>query len=182
MNKNGNIFLTVLLIFLICGVIKAEAGNDINSIIPASSSEYEVCSYPSDDSVFSIPFGFNVRFQITNGKYFYLKLEDMIGDYECNYDVYFYDDNGDKIAKQNVRQPVNSYNIPQNERSINLDRLYVRIVNNGKEAHRNFKFIVASPKKAISGEKNDKNADFNVFFKKPDPENNPQNNNRHRDV
>ena len=129
------------------------AGNDRGFLLPVDSSSYEILKYPSDDSSFSIPFGFEVKHQIKNGKYFYFEVDDMIGTPEFNYDIYFYSPDGKLISKQNVRKPSDSFIIPVNENSLNADFLLIRITNNGHESLRNFKLVVACPKSEIKGEK-----------------------------
>ena len=122
-------------------------------LIPYDSSAYDIYSYPEGgESKFSIPYGFKVKFTVKNGKYFYIQSEDIIGNYECNFDVWFFTSDGEKIKKVNVKHLTESYEIPQNEKSNMSEYVEVVIFNNYKKISRNFNFVVASDKNSIHGE------------------------------
>lgn len=131
----------------------AESDNERKFLLPADSSSYKIYKYPSDRASFCIPFGFEAKAKIKNGKYFYLEMEDMTGNTECNYDIHFYAPDGTRISKQNIRRPSDSFNIPVNEKSLSEDFLLIRIVNNGRETARNFKIVLAVPNEEIKGKK-----------------------------
>ncbi len=150
-----NIYIVVLLSFTLfltfLGISNAESLRR-GFLIPHDSSAYEVYSYPEGNAKFSVPYKFNVKFTIKNGKYFYLNSEDIIGKIDCNFDVWFFSPEGEKIKKINVRQLTESYEIPQNEKSINAEYIDVLIINNNKNFSRNFKFVVASEINSVHGE------------------------------
>ena len=126
----------------------------------------------SKDIYAVVPFGFEVKHQIKNGKYFYFEVDDMIGTPEFNYDIYFYSADGKLISKQNVRKPSDSFIIPVNENSLNADFLLIRITNNGHESLRNFKLVVACPKSEIKGEKSKRK--FENFYSDEESNNNAE--------
>jgi len=126
------------------------AQNERNFHIPVDTSNYNLHAYPSGESQFNVPYGFETNFEIVNGKYFYLQFEDIIGSTECNIDVFFYTPDGKQISKQHIKYLNDSYYITQNEESIKSAFLKVKILNNGK-VNRNFKMIVAYPKNVING-------------------------------
>jgi hypothetical protein len=139
--------ITIIAIIFFSSYISAQ--NERNFHIPVDTSKYNLSGYPAGDSQFNIPYGFETNFEITNGKYFYLQFEDVIGDTECNIDVYFYTPNGKQISKQHIKYLNSSYNIAQNGESITSSILKVKILNNGK-VNRSFKMIVAVPKDVIN--------------------------------
>ena len=69
-----------------------------------------------------------------------------------NFDIWFFSPEGEKIKKINVRQLTESYEIPQNEKSINAEYMDVLIINNHRQFSRNFKFVVASDINPVHGE------------------------------
>lgn len=163
MSRKAAIALTIIALLMISSVGGPEAGMNRDFLIPADSSSYEVYKYPENGGRFSVPYGFEVKFKIRNGKYFYLELEDVIGNNDCNYDVHFYDEDGEKIAKQNFRRINETFNIPQNKKSLNCEHLYVRIINNGRDAHRNFRFVTAVPKAIEKGKARDAEESLDKF-------------------
>ena len=150
-NTYNIILLSFALFFILLGNSSADVLNR-GFLIPHDSSSYKIYSYPEGDSKFSIPYKFNLKFTIKNGKYFYLNSEDIIGKLDCNFDILFLSPEGEKIKKINVRRLTESYEIPQNEKSINAEYLDVIILNNHRQFSRNFKFVVASDINPVHGE------------------------------
>ena len=150
--KKNKILILILTIFL-CFLGDAEADHRGRGfLIPSDSSAYDIYSYPEGDAKFSIPYGFQVKFVAKNGKYFYIQSEDIIGNHDCNFAVYFFTPEGEKIKKVTVRHLAESYEIPQNEKSNRSEYIEVVIVNNSRETSRNFDFVVASDKNSVHGE------------------------------
>ena len=150
-----NIYITILLSFALFFILVGNSNADIlrrGFLIPHDSSSYKIYSYPEGNAKFSVPYKFNVKFTIKNGKYFYLNSEDIIGKIDCNFDIWFFSPEGEKIKKINVRQLTESYEIPQNEKSINAEYMDVLIINNHRQFSRNFKFVVASDINPVHGE------------------------------
>ncbi len=142
------IILAVMTIFT-AGALCAQEERNIH--IPVDTTNYDLYAYPTGGAQLNLPYRFESKFSITNGKYFYIQFEEFIGIPECNIDIYFYTLDGKQIAKQHVKELSNSYNIPQNKESIKSTVLNVRVVNNGRKNQRNFKMIVAVPKESVDG-------------------------------
>jgi hypothetical protein len=140
----------ILAVYLFLFTTNVSAQEERNFHIPVDTVNYNLYTYPPDNTQINVPYGFEVSFSISNGKYFYLQFEDVIGFTECNIDVYFYTPDGKQISKQHIKYLHNSYNIAQNAKSIKSSELKVKILNNGK-INRNFKMMVAVPKDAVNG-------------------------------
>ena len=151
-NTNIKIILLLFALFFIF-VDTSQADNKGRGfLIPSDSSAYDIYSYPEGDAKFSIPQGFKVKFTAKNGKYFYIQSEDVIGNHECNFDIWFFTSDGEKINKVNVKHLAESYEIPQNEKSITAEYIEIIIINKSKKIARNFDFVIASDRDSVHGE------------------------------
>lgn len=150
--KNSKIFVFVVVLFL-CFISNSQADyKGRGFLIPSDSSAYDVYSYPEGDAKFSLPYNFKVKFTAKNGKYFYIQSEDIIANQECNFEVWFFTPDGEKIKKVTVRHLTESYEIPQNEKSNVSEYLDIIILNKHKKNSRNFDFVVVSDRNSVHGE------------------------------
>lgn len=150
--KNSKILIFISILFL-CFIDNSQADyTGRGFLIPSDSSAYDVYSYPEGDAKFSLPYKFKVKFTAKNGKYFYIQSEDMIANHECNFEVWFFTTDGEKIKKVNVKHLTEGYEIPQNEKSNISEYIEIIILNNNKKTSRNFDFVVVSDKNSVRGE------------------------------
>lgn len=155
------IALTLILTIFTSSVASAQYERDL--LIPVDSINYNLHTYPKNgESFFNLPYDFEVKFNIVNGKYYYILFEDTLGEADTDLDIYFYTNDNQLIAKQHVKSIINSYNIPQNKKSIRSGSLKVRIINRDKLA-RNFQFVVAQSKHDVKGSPFDPNTDCNQY-------------------
>lgn len=136
--------------FVFCAAGNVFAQGEVNFYTPVDTVTYNVYTYPSGTSHFYLPNRFETEFEIANGKFFYIEYNNFVGETDCNFDVYFFAPNGERMAKMKVSNTSQAFSIPHKNNTLAADTLTVKIVNNAK-GNKDFKMVVLSPKNAVMG-------------------------------
>jgi L-rhamnose mutarotase len=143
------------------GTAQAEEPTYVNSLYDDKLYEtYNEYHYPSGNRMFFLARRHEVKFDIHNGKFFqigfwpsYHATVSGASEVQCSdYSVYFYTPTGKLFGIRRIKNlEYNRYHsIPHDDRSLNYDRLIVKVQNN-TEYNKDFVFKVMDPVDAIKG-------------------------------